>query len=44
MALDKPYTDVPGTIIFDAEQSHGLLERRQTCASGNPFGLQLERH
>ena len=21
MALDKPYLDVPGTIIFDAEQS-----------------------
>ncbi len=21
MALDKPYKDVPGTIIFDAEQS-----------------------
>jgi hypothetical protein len=21
MSLDKPYLDVPGTIIFDAEQS-----------------------
>ncbi|MEY3135239.1 MAG: protocatechuate 4,5-dioxygenase subunit alpha, partial [Pseudomonadota bacterium] len=21
MALDKPYLDVPGTIIFDADQS-----------------------
>ena len=21
MALDKPYSDIPGTVVFDAEQS-----------------------
>ena len=26
MAIDKPYLDVPGTTVFDADQSrHGLL-------------------
>jgi hypothetical protein len=25
MALDKPYTDIPGTTIFDAEQSRPVI-------------------
>ncbi len=33
MALDKPYTDVPGTIIFDAEQSHKGYCLNQFCMS-----------
>ncbi len=33
MALDKPYTDVPGTIIFDAEQSRKGYWLNQFCMS-----------
>ena len=33
MALDKPYTDVPGTIIFDAEQSRKGYHLNQFCMS-----------
>ena len=33
MALDKPYTDVPGTIIFDAEQSRKGYWINQFCMS-----------
>ena len=33
MALDKPYTDVPGTIIFDAEQSRKGYWLNQFCTS-----------
>ena len=31
MALDKPYKDVPGTIIFDAEQSRRGYWLNQFC-------------
>ena len=33
MALDKPYNDVPGTIIFDAEQSRKGYWLNQFCMS-----------
>ena len=33
MALDKPYTDVPGTTIFDAEQSRKGYHLNQFCMS-----------
>ncbi|MCB5363801.1 protocatechuate 4,5-dioxygenase subunit alpha [Pusillimonas sp. CC-YST705] len=33
MALDKPYQDVPGTIIFDAEQSRKGYWINQFCMS-----------
>jgi protocatechuate 4,5-dioxygenase, alpha chain len=33
MALDKPYADVPGTTIFDAEQSRRGYWLNQFCMS-----------
>jgi protocatechuate 4,5-dioxygenase, alpha chain len=33
MALDKPYQDVPGTTIFDAEQSRRGYHLNQFCMS-----------
>jgi len=33
MSLDKPYQDVPGTIIFDAEQSRNGDWLNQVCSS-----------
>ena len=33
MALDKPYLDVPGTTIFDAEQSRKGYPLNQFCMS-----------
>ena len=33
MALDKPYLDIPGTIIFDAEQSRKGYWLNQFCMS-----------
>lgn len=33
MALDKPYRDIPGTIIFDAEQSRKGYWLNQFCSS-----------
>lgn len=33
MALDKPYLDVPGTTIFDAEQSRMGFHLNQFCMS-----------
>jgi len=33
MSLDKPYTDVPGTTIFDAEQSRRGFHLNQFCMS-----------
>ncbi|MDJ0956971.1 MAG: protocatechuate 4,5-dioxygenase subunit alpha [Arenicellales bacterium] len=33
MALDKPYEDIPGTIIFDAEQSRKGYWLNQFCTS-----------
>ncbi len=33
MALDKPYLDVPGTTIFDAEQSRKGYHLNQVCMS-----------
>ncbi len=33
MALDKPYTDVPGTTIFDAEMSRQGYHLNQFCMS-----------
>ena len=33
MALDKPYLDVPGTTIFDAEQSRKGFQLNQFCMS-----------
>ena len=33
MALEKPYQDVPGTTIFDAEQSRKGYELNQFCMS-----------
>ena len=33
MSLDKPYLDVPGTIIFDAEQSRLGYHLNQFCMS-----------
>ena len=33
MALDKPYRDVPGTTIFDAEQSRICYHLNQFCVS-----------
>ncbi len=33
MALDKPYQDVPGTIIFDADQSRRGYGLNQYCTS-----------
>jgi protocatechuate 4,5-dioxygenase, alpha chain len=33
MALDKPYKDVPGTVIFDAEQARKGYHLNQFCMS-----------
>ena len=33
MALDKPYQDVPGTTVFDAEQSRRGYHLNQFCMS-----------
>jgi len=33
VALDKPYKDIPGTIIFDAEQSRKGYHLNQFCMS-----------
>jgi protocatechuate 4,5-dioxygenase alpha chain len=33
MALDKPYKDIPGTTIFDAEQSRRGYHLNQFCVS-----------
>jgi len=33
MALDKPYKDIPGTVIFDAEQSRLGYWLNQFCTS-----------
>ena len=33
MALSKPYQDVPGTIIFDADQSRKGYHLNQFCMS-----------
>ena len=33
MALDKPYKNVPGTIIFDAEQARKGYQINQLCMS-----------
>ena len=33
MALDKPYSDVPGTIIFDADQARIGYHLNQFCMS-----------
>jgi len=33
MALEKPYTDIPGTTIFDAEQSRRGYHLNQFCMS-----------
>lgn len=33
MALEKPYLDIPGTIIFDAEQSRKGYHLNQFCMS-----------
>ncbi|MFT3789972.1 MAG: protocatechuate 4,5-dioxygenase subunit alpha [Rudaea sp.] len=33
MPLDKPYLDIPGTTIFDAEQSHKGYWLNQFCVS-----------
>ena len=33
MALDKPYLDIPGTTIFDAEQSRKGYALNQFCMS-----------
>ena len=33
MALDKPYKDIPGTLIFDADQSRKGYHLNQFCMS-----------
>jgi len=33
LALDKPYKDVPGTVIFDAEESRKGYALNQFCSS-----------
>lgn len=33
MALDKPYADVPGAVIFDAEQARKGYQLNQFCMS-----------
>ncbi len=33
MSLEKPYTDIPGTIIFDADQSRQGYHLNQFCMS-----------
>ncbi len=33
MSLNKPYTDIPGTIIFDADQSREGYHLNQFCMS-----------
>ena len=33
MAMDKPYTDVPGTVIFDTEESRKGYWLNQFCSS-----------
>ncbi len=33
MALDKPYLDIPGTIVFDAEQARKGYHLNQFCMS-----------
>lgn len=33
MALDKPYKDIPGTVIFDAEQARMGYHLNQFCMS-----------
>ena len=33
MALDKPYKDIPGTVVFDAEQARRGYHLNQFCMS-----------
>jgi protocatechuate 4,5-dioxygenase alpha chain len=33
MALEKPYTDIPGTVIFDADQARKGYHLNQFCMS-----------
>jgi protocatechuate 4,5-dioxygenase, alpha chain len=33
MALDKPYRDIPGTVIFDADQARAGYHLNQFCTS-----------
>ena len=33
MALDKPYSDVPGTTVFDADQAREGYHLNQFCMS-----------
>ena len=33
MALDKPYSDIPGTVIFDADQARRGYHLNQFCMS-----------
>ncbi|MDE2262057.1 MAG: protocatechuate 4,5-dioxygenase subunit alpha [Gammaproteobacteria bacterium] len=33
MALDKPYSDIPGTVIFDADQARKGYHLNQFCMS-----------
>lgn len=33
MALDKPYADIPGTVVFDAEQARKGYHLNQFCTS-----------
>ncbi len=33
MALDKPYKDIPGTVVFDAEQARKGYHLNQFCMS-----------
>jgi len=33
MALEKPYADIPGTTVFDADQVSKAIS---TCTSGGP--------
>lgn len=33
MALDKPYADIPGTVVFDAEQARKGYHLNQFCMS-----------
>ena len=47
MALDKPYDDIPGTTIFDAEQARMGYHLNQFCMSlmkaAEPRALQGRR-
>ncbi len=48
MSLAKPYQDVPGTIIFDAEQAHRGYWLNQFCMSlmkaGNRARFKADEH